>query len=409
MSAYDLDFADISAAQTLLQGHVVRTPLIKSIPLSDLTGAEVYLKLETLQTTGSFKDRGAYVKLSSLTDEQRQAGVLAISAGNHAQGVAFHAKRLGAPATIIMPEGTPFTKIARTRAHGARVLLHGDNLSASEGYAKELAEKEGLTRVHPFDDPKIIAGQGTVGLELLEDQPDLDIIVTPIGGGGLIGGTALAAKHIKPSIEVIGVEAALYPSMYQSLNGAPIECGGETVAEGIAVKQPGAINIALAKHLLDHIILADEPALEAAVQTLLETGKVVAEGAGAAPLAALMLEPERFAGKKTALVICGANVDSRILAGILMRGMVRAARLARIRVGISDQPGALSKVSALVSETGANIVEVMHQRLFYDVPVKRADLDIVLETRDESHINEVLTTLRNAGFSAKLLSDSESG
>ncbi|MDJ0683308.1 MAG: threonine ammonia-lyase [Alphaproteobacteria bacterium] len=407
--AASLTFADIEAAAKLMRGSVVCTPLVYSGALSAMTGAEIYLKLETLQRTGSFKDRGAFVKLSSLSEAQRKAGVIAISAGNHAQGVAYHAKRLGASATIVMPAGTPFTKVSRTQSHGARVILRGDTIDASQDFARDLAEAEGLTLVHPYDDPKIVAGQGVIALEMLADAPDLETLVIPIGGGGLIGGVGLAAKQIKPSIQIVGVEAALYPSMYQSLNGLPVQCGGDTIAEGIAVKTPGALNIALARRFVDDLVLLDEPSLEHAVQTMLETGKLVAEGAGAAPLAAVLADPARFAGKKVGVIVCGANIDSRIMAGVLMRGMARAHRLARIRVGIADAPGALSKVASQIGETGANIVEVMHQRMFYDVPVKQASLDIMIETRDESHIHDVLARLQAAGYTAKILSESEAG
>ena len=396
---------DIKRAADLLDGQVVRTPVHYSGPLSDLTGADLYLKLETLQHTGSFKDRGAFVKLSALSEAQKQNGVIAMSAGNHAQGVAYHAKRLGIPATIVMPEGTPFTKVARTQAHGARVMLHGDNINAAEPYAQEVAKAENLTFVHPYADPHIVAGQGTIALELLEDVPDLDTIIVPIGGGGVIAGIATAAKALNPRIQVIGVEAALYPSMYQIVHGLEPQMGGETIAEGIAVKTPGKINIEAARRLVDDILLVDEPALESAVQTMLETGKIMTEGAGAAPLAAVLTHGGRFAGKKVALVVCGSNIDSRILAGILMRGMVRAHRLARIRVLIKDAPGVLAKVSDHIGQTGGNIVEVQHQRMFYDVPVKNAELDIMVETRDYDHVQAVLTRLNAAGFKSKLLSD----
>lgn len=396
---------DIREAAKVIDGQVVRTPVHKSGPLSDLTGAEIFLKLETLQQTGSFKDRGALVKLTSLTEDQKTNGVIAMSAGNHAQGVAYHAKRLGIPATIVMPEGTPFTKVARTQAHGARVILHGDNINAAEPFAQELAAKENLTFVHPYADPYIVAGQGTIALELLADIPDLDVIVVPIGGGGVIGGIATAAKAIKPSIKIIGVEAALYPSMYQIIHGMEPKMGGDTIAEGIAVKTPGEINIEIAKRLVDDFLLVDEPSLEAAVQTMLETGKIVTEGAGAAPLAAVLNQSRRFAGKKVGLIVCGSNIDSRILAGVLMRGMVRAQRLVRIRVLIKDAPGVLAQVTQHIGRTGGNIVEVQHQRMFFDVPVKNAELDIMVETRDSDHVQEILTRLNAAGFKTKLLSD----
>lgn len=396
---------NIEQAARDLAGQVVATPTIRSGPLSALTGSEVYLKLETLQHTGSFKDRGAYIKMLSLSDAQKENGVIAMSAGNHAQGVAWHAKRLGIPATIVMPEGTPFTKVARTQAHGARVILHGDNINAAEPFAVALAEEEGLTFVHPYADPHIIAGQGTVALEMLAAVPDLDVLVVPIGGGGIISGMTIAAKALRPSIRVVGVEAALYPSMYQLVHGLPPQMGGDTIAEGIAVKTPGAINVEIVKALVDDILLVDEPALENAVQVMLETGKTLAEGAGAAPLAALLSHPGRFSGKKVGLAVCGSNIDSRILAATLMRGMVRAHRLARIRVKIKDTPGVLACVADHIGQTGGNIVEVMHQRMFYDVPVKNAELDIMVETRDQAHVQDILTRLGAAGFPSRLLLD----
>ncbi len=333
---------DIRAARGIIQGPILETPTIRSGALSDMLLAEVFLKLETLQRTGSFKVRGALVKMDSLSPAQRNKGVIAVSAGNHAQGVALHAQRLGAPATIVMPEGTPFTKIGQTRAFGARVLTHGATVDEAEPYALELAREQGLTFIHPFDDAKIIAGQGTIGLEMLEVVPDLDCLIVPIGGGGLISGIATAAKAVRPTIEVIGVEADLYPSMYQSLHGLPPTSGGETLAEGIAVKTPGVLTLEIVRRLVDDIILVDETAIETAVQTLLDTGKVMAEGAGAVPLAAMMTNRERFMGRNVGLVICGANIDPRILASILMRGMIRAGRLIRLRVAIKDSPGALS-------------------------------------------------------------------
>lgn len=394
---------DIRRAAAVLDGHVVRTPTLRSGPLSDLTGAEIFGKLETLQYTGSFKDRGALVKLMSLKEEERANGVIAVSAGNHAQGVAYHAKRLGIPATIVMPEGTPFTKIARTRSHGARVVLFGDTISEAEPHAHEISEAESLTFVHPYDDDHIIAGQGTIGLEVLDAVPDLDVIVVPIGGGGIIGGVATAAKAIKPGIEIVGVEAALYPSMYQRIHGLAPNMGGDTIAEGIAVKRPGDRNVEIVRRLVDGILLVDEPAIEAAIQTLLETGKVLAEGAGAAPLAAVMTNLTRFAGRRVCLIVCGANIDSRILASVLMRGMVRAGRLVRIRVKIKDSPGILAKVAEHIGAIGGNIVEVLHQRMFFDVPVKSADLDIMVETRDRDHVQEIVTRLNAAGYEAMLL------
>lgn len=397
---------DIRAAREVIRGPVLNTPTIRSGALSDMLLADVFLKLETLQRTGSFKVRGALVKLDSLAEAQRKKGVIAVSAGNHAQGVALHAQRLGTTATIVMPEGTPFTKVGQTRAFGARVLTHGATVDEAEPYALEMARAQGLTYIHPFDDEKIIAGQGTIALEMLEAVPDLDCLVVPIGGGGLISGIATAAKALRPTIEIIGVEAERYPSMYQALHGLPPSAGGETLAEGIAVKTPGALTLEITRRLVDEIILVDETAIETAVQTLLDSGKIMAEGAGAVPLAAMMTNRERFMGRNVGLVVCGANIDPRILASILMRGMIRASRLIRLRVAIKDAPGALSRIAEHIAQTGGNIVEVNHHRMFYDVSVKQAELDVMVETRDAAHVSEIMSRLKAAGYSPSLVAGS---
>lgn len=395
----------IRDAARIIEGAVVRTPTVYSGPLSDLIGAEVHLKLETLQYTGSFKDRGALVKLASLTPRQAQSGVLAVSAGNHAQGVAYHARRLGIPATIVMPMTTPFTKINRTEALGARVLLHGDSVSGCMPYAEEIMRKEKLTFVHPFDDRHIIAGQGTVGLEILDDLPSFDALIAPIGGGGLISGIATAIAASGRKVEIVGVEAALYPSMRNSLRSEPITAGGVTLAEGIAIKTPGTLTLPIVRDLVDEVVVADELSLEDAVQTMVVSAKVLAEGAGAAPLAALCSMRQRFAGKKVVLVVSGANIDSRILASVLMRGMVRTGQMARLRVTISDTPGILARVAQQIGERGGNIVEIVHQRLFFDVPVKQAEVDIVIETQDADHIAEIIRHLEEGGFPTWRLGD----
>ena len=364
-----VSFENITAAAAEIAGAVVRTPTVHSGALSAALGAEIYLKLEVLQRTGSFKDRGALVKLLSLTDKQRKKGVIAISAGNHAQGVAYHAQRLGIPATIVMPEATPFNKITRTEAFGARVLLHGETVNAAEPYALELAKTDSLTLVHPYDDDKIVAGQGTIALEMLADIDDLDVIVVPIGGGGVIAGIATAAKAISPKIEIIGVEAEQYPSMYESLRGLAPTARGNTIAEGIAITTPGSTAREVVGRLVDDILLVSEFAIETAILTMLESSNVLAEGAGAAPLAALMENRDRFQGRKIGLVICGGNIDSRLLASVLMRGLVRTGRIIRLRVTITDRPGALAQVAQLISSIGGDIVEIAHQRLFQDVPV----------------------------------------
>lgn len=395
---------DIRAAADLIAGEILRTPSIASKALSDLSGANVVLKLENLQHTCSFKPRGAAVKLASLDEDDRKVGVIAASAGNHAQGVALHAQRLGIPATIVMPTATPFTKVARTESLGAQVVLHGTGLAEARDHALALAAEKGIQFIHPYDDEKVIAGQGTIALELLADHPEIEILVVPIGGGGLIAGIAIAAKALKPGIEVVGVEAALYPSMYHAMRGEESRVGGETVAEGIAVKTPGALTQPVVEELVADILLVDEPVLERAVQTYLEVQRLVVEGAGAASLAALVDNRERFAGRTVGLVVSGGNIDSRVLSSILMRGLVREGRMVCLRVGITDAPGALAKVTGLIAACGGDIMEVHHQRLFYDVPVKLAEVDIVVETLGADHVRELMDKLTDAGFLTRLLS-----
>ena len=395
---------DIRAAADLIRGEVIRTPLIPAPRLSESLGCELYLKLENLQYTGSFKDRGSLVKLKSLTPAQAKYGVIAMSAGNHAQGVAYHARRLGIPATIVMPEFAPFSKIERTRNFGARVVLLGDTLDASAVAAREIAETDNLTFVHPYDDPRIVAGQGTIGLEMLEDNPDLDTIVVPIGGGGIISGIATAAKTLKPELKMFGVEADLFPSMYQAVRGESPTSGGQTLADGIAVKNPGELTRGIIARLVEEILLVDEGAIETAVHTLVEHQKIVAEGAGAVGVAAIMADPGRFAGRKVGAVICGGNIDVRLLSWVLTRGLVRDGRMVRLRIGIVDRPGVLAQVAKLIGDTGGNIIEVYHQRLFYDVPAKQADVDAIIETRNAEHVEEIIHALKDGGFPARVLS-----
>ena len=404
MTALAVSLAEIRAAAGAIAGAVLRTPSVAAPALSSILGAEIVLKLETLHPTGSFKERGALNKLLSLTPEERRAGVIAMSAGNHAQGLAYHGRRLGIPVTIVMPEGTPFTKIERTEAYGATVVLRGAGLSEAKQAAAELAAAGGLTIVHPYDDARIIAGQGTVALELIADHPELDTLVVPIGGGGLIAGIAVAAKALKPGIAVIGVECALFPSMLHALGRCSAPPCGQTLAEGIAVMEPGELTRPVVEALVEEILLADETALERAVALLLDTEKLVVEGAGAAPLAALMGERERWRGRRIGLVLSGGNIDARLLASILQRALVRAGRLVRLRVEISDIPGALSKIAGIIGEEGGNIVEVHHQRLFHDVPVKLAEVDAVIETRNAVHVGELVAALIAAGFPTRLLS-----
>ena len=402
---------DIERAAAAIRGAVVETPCVRSLTLSEITGAEIWLKMENEQYTGSFKDRGALVRMLDLDEGQRRRGVIAMSAGNHAQGVAYHAKRLGIPATIVMPEGTPMVKIRSTELLGARVILHGAGLSEAETFAHELAGREGLTFVHPYDDERIIAGQGTVALEMLAARPDLDMLVVPIGGGGLIAGCATAAKAIRPDIAVVGVEAALYPSMLRAIRGEDAAQGrsasdGPTIAEGIAVKRPGRLTQPIVERLVGHIALVTEAQIERGVQLLIEIEKTVAEGAGAAPLAAVLAEPERYAGRRVGLVISGGNIDSRLLASVLMRGLVREGRLVRLRVEVSDQPGSLAGITRQIADLGANVLEVYHQRWFYDVPIKMAEVDFVLETRDIAHMRKLVDSLTASGTRARLLSSS---
>ncbi|MEE9544791.1 MAG: threonine ammonia-lyase [Rhodospirillales bacterium] len=394
---------DVRAAAAVLNGEVQRTPCIPSQAISELAGAEVVLKLENLQHTGSFKARGALVRLAALEEGERRAGVVAASAGNHAQGVAYHARRLGVPATIVMPKGTPYTKVGRTETLGARVLLEGENVAQSHDRALALANTDGLRFIHPYDDERIIAGQGTIGLEMLADHPDLEAVIVPVGGGGLIAGIAAAVKALKPEIEVFGAEAALYPCLYQMLRDEEPGGGGRTVADGIAIEKPGRLTGAMVKDLAQDIFLADEASLEQAVLTYLEVQRIVVEGAGAAPLAALMGNRDRFAGRKVGLVVSGGNIDSRLLASILMRGLVRQGRLVRLRIEISDAPGVLAKVAAMIGDSGGNIVEVYHQRLFQDIPVKLADVDVVVETLDADHVRKLIAKLSRAGFHTRLL------
>ncbi len=396
---------DVRAAAARIEGHLSRTPVVSATRLGDMAGCRIHLKLESQHATGSFKERGALNKLLSLGAAERTAGVIAMSAGNHAQAVACHATRLGIRSTIVMPSFTPFTKVERTESLGAKVELHGDTLSDAAAFAHDLAARQGLTFVHPYDDPFVAAGQGTAALEFLAEVPDLDTLVIPIGGGGLIAGMATAAKALNPAIQIIGVQCALYPAMVQALAGQPIVCGGATIAEGIAVKAPGGVTLPIVRALVDDVIEVGETRLEEAVYRLSTMQKLVAEGAGGAGLAAVLDNPARFAGRKVGIVISGGNIDSRILAQVLMRGLVYEGRIVRLRIGITDAPGALARVTRLLGEAGANIVEVYHQRLFHNVPVKMAEVDVVLETRDQSHVQALMVRMRDAGFPTALMTD----
>ena len=389
---------DIRAAAQRIDGAVVRTPMLKSRTLSELIGAEVWLKFENLQFTSAYKERGALNKLLQLSEEERARGVIAASAGNHAQAVAYHAKRLGIPATIVMPSPTPTVKVTQTEGHGATVVLHGDMFDDAYAKARELALEKGYVFVHPFDDPKIIAGAGTVALEMLEVAPDLDTIVVPIGGGGLMSGVSIASRAIKPDIELIGVEAELYPSMKCAIEGCQMPLGGDTLAEGIAVKQPGELTSRILGELVNEVVLVSERDLEQAVAMLVAIEKTVVEGAGAAGLAAMIADPERFRGKKVATLLCGGNIDTHLLANVLVRDLVRQGRIARLRVAAQDQPGALAKITAKFFEAGVNIIEIRHSRIFTALPAKDTVIEVECEARDAAAIDQVEAMLEDAGF-----------
>ena len=389
---------DIRAAAQRIAGAIEHTPCVESRTLSRLTGAQVFLKFENLQFTASFKERGALNKLLSLSTEERRRGVIAMSAGNHAQAVAYHAARLGIPAVIVMPRGSPNTKVKNTQVHGAEVILEGNSLHEAGSHAKERAKRDNLVFVHPYEDPLIIAGQGTVGLELMAAVPDLDIVVVPVGGGGLISGIATAAKALNPKIKIYGAESRTYPSMYQRLNGLPVECGGDTIAEGIAVKDAGDIAFSIVSKLVEEVLVVKEETIERAVVALLEIEKTVAEGAGAAALAALLEHPERFAGKRVGLPVSGGNIDSRVLASVLMRGLVSDSRLVRLRVTMPDISGSLAKVAALIAQAGGNVVEVQHQRVFGTFSARSTEIEFLVEMRDRGHAEQLLKCLRDDGI-----------
>ncbi len=394
---------DVQSAAEAIRGSLVETPCLHSRTLSQITGAEVYLKFENHQFTASFKERGALNKLLSLDREERARGVIAASAGNHAQGLAYHAKRLGIPATIVMPRFTPNVKVENTRGHGAEVISHGDNFDAAKGYAIKLAAERSLTWVHPYDDEKIIAGQGTIALEMLATQNDIDTLIVPIGGGGMIAGMAVAAKGLRPGMDIVGVQTERFPSMVCAIQGIEPRFGRNTIAEGIAVKEPGHITLGIVRELVSDIVLVDEGDIEQAIVLLLEIEKTVVEGAGAAGLAGLMKYRERFRGNRVGLVLCGGNIDPLMLSDIIERGMVRAGRLARIQVELRDLPGSLAEVTACLAEVNANIEEVHHQRAFSHLPIQSAEVDFVLQTRGHTHIEQVLAALEQKGFRAQLV------
>jgi len=397
----DVSYADIEAAAARLAGQVLDTPCVESKTLGQIVGAQVFLKFENLQFTASFKERGALNKLAALVESGAPIkGVIAASAGNHAQGVAYHAQRLGLRSVIVMPQHTPTVKVERTRGFGAEVVLHGETFDAARDQAFALADAQGLTFVHPFDDPLVIAGQGTIGIEMLRAQPTLDTLVIAVGGGGLISGIATAVRALKPGVEIIGVQASRFPAMFNAIKGTHWPQGSSTIAEGIAVGQPGRITQAIVRRLVDDLVLVDEGDIEQAVLMLLEIEKTVVEGAGAAGLAALLKDPSRYAGRQVGLVLCGGNIDPLLLAAIIERGMVRAGRLARIRVAARDTPGVLARITALVAEAGANIDEVHHQRAFSTLSAQSVDVELVVQTRNPAHVRAVVARLQEAGFDA---------
>jgi threonine dehydratase len=407
--ALAVGFEDIEAAARVLEGEVVRTPCLRSERLSELLGCDVTLKFETFQHSSSFKDRGAYVKLASLSAAERARGVIAMSAGNHAQGVAYHATRLGIPATIVMPRQTPFVKVEKTTEFGARVLLEGDSVDEAAEYAHRLAEQRDLTFIHPYDDLRIIAGQGTIGLEMLRDAPELEILVVPIGGGGLISGVAIAAKGLKPDVEIVGVQAAACPAMYRRRAGLPEAPLRPTIAEGIAVKHPGQLTLPIVRALVGDILLVEEDAIENAILTLLEVEKTVTEGAGAAGLAAVSAYRERFVGRRVGLILCGGNIDLRLLSVVILRGLVHSRRVIWIQVGMPDAPGNLARAAALIGEAGGNILEVAHQRAFSPLSIKSTEVNFIIETQNAAHATEVVTALRAAGFEVRTLDSASAG
>lgn len=401
--ALPVTLADIQAAAARIAGSVVRTPTLHSQTLSQLTGANVWLKFENHQFTAAYKERGALNTLLQMSAEARAKGVIAASAGNHAQGLAYHGQRLGIPVTIVMPKPTPTVKVTQTEGHGATVILEGETFDAAYAHARQLEAERGLTFVHPFDQPQIIAGQGTVALEMLADAPSIETLVIPIGGGGLFSGMGAAARGLKPGVELVGVQAELYPSMYAAVKHVDLPCEGDTLAEGIAVKQPGELTARFVEALADDILLVSERDLERSVSLLLQIEKTVVEGAGAAGLAALLAHPDRFAGREVGIVLCGGNIDTRLLANVLLRDLARSGRLARLRVRLQDRPGALFNVARIFHEQQVNIIEVYHQRVFTTLPAKGLITDIECETRDRAHLDRLIDALRAAHYEVSLV------
>ena len=408
-SPLPLTIDDINRAAATISGQVLATPCLPAQRLSMLVGAQVWVKYENLQVTNSFKERGAVNRLSALSSAERRCGVIAMSAGNHAQALAYHAQRLDIPATIVMPETTPFVKIAATRAYGARVVLYGETLADSQIKMEALRQEEGLILIHPYDDALIAAGQGTIGLEMLAACPDLDVLIIPVGGGGLASGIAIAAKAIKPSIRIVGVESELYPSLDAALKGEVAQCGGQTLAEGIAVKNVGTLGVTVLRELMDDLILVSETDIERAVNAFLTLQKTMAEGAGAAGLAAMLREPAQFRGRTVGLVLCGGNIDPRIAASVMVRELEREEKIVAFRLQISDRPGELGAITSKLGTLGANILEVGHRRLFLDVPAKGASIDVTIETRDGTHAADIARALEEAGYVLSRIHVGEAG
>ena len=402
-----LDAAMVRATRERTKGQIIVTPTLNRPALSQLLGCEVYVKYENMQHTGAFKARGAIAKLTTLTDAQKKAGVIAMSAGNHAQGVAFHAKRLGIPATIVMPKGTPFNKTRKTSDYGGHVVLEGENFTEASAAAQRMAKERGLTLIHPYDDAEVISGQGVIGYEMLEAVPDLDVIIVPVGGGGLIAGIALAAKDIKPSIEVIGVEPELYPSMINALTRGNRPCTGATVAEGIAVRDVGALSIPIVKALVKETLTVSETNMERGISIYATMVKTVAEGAGAAPLAVLLEYPDKFKGRKVGLVLSGGNIDARMLSSVLMRDLVRVGQVLTLSIEMPDRPGSLSTIAGICAELGANVLEISHGRFALDLSANAARLAITIETRDSAHAQQVMDRIRAAGFTLTIRDPNE--
>jgi threonine dehydratase len=401
--------ADIRAAADEIAGVVMRTPFLPAPRLSAFTGAELWVKYENLQATSSFKERGALVKLLSLTADERARGVVTMSAGNHAQAVAYHAERLGIPATVVMPKPTPFVKIAATRGFGAEVILEGETLADAQVTAEAIAARTGATLVHPYDDPLIIRGQGTIGLEVMADQPNLDAVIVPVGGGGLISGIAIAVKALKPAVEMIGVETELYPSVYAALRGETAVTGGETLAEGIAVKNVGKLTLEIIRAHVDDMVLVGEDAIEQAVAAYLMLQKTMAEGAGAAGLAAIIADRARFRGRKVGLILAGGNIDPRLAASIMVRELAREERVVAVRIVISDRPGVLGDIAMTIGEHGGNILEVFHHRTMLSIPPKGASVDVTMETHGREHAAEIIAALAAKGYPVERLEPPEPG